>query len=751
MEGKQFPFYLLLLFSWLIVNQVASDIPTTKKGCDPQCGNVSIPFPFGIKQGCFLDEWFEIVCQNDNSSNTIPKPILNRTKLEVIEISVEGTLQVRNPITFLNCSDKQIHQSANLEGSPFKYSQNNKFAAVGCGAIALMNSGEASIGGCSSICNNTAYGNSCNGINCCQTTIPSNLKSFNTIFLNLPGEGSGNQCKFAFMADQRWLESGSTNISAIQDMVDVPVELNWELYHYSTYDIFGTFVETNSSGSSEYNCSTNIATSEYGCYANSSCDVYIVNANQQRLQCTCGSSWAFEGNPYLLQGCKDIDHCKKDPNYCGEGYICTDYLGGVGCSLPEHKKSPLKAILIGVGSGVLGLLFLSASAWLLTKYIKKRRREKFFKQNGGLFLQQQLSSGEANIEKTKLFKSDELEKVTDQFNTNRVLGQGGQGTVYKGMLTDGKIVAVKKSKKVDGFKVAEFINEVVILSQINHRSVVKLLGCCLETEVPLLVYEFIPNGTLFRYIHDQNEGFELTWETRLRIAQEIAGALSYLHSAASFPIYHRDIKSSNILLDEKYRAKIADFGTSRSVTIEQTHLTTLVYGTFGYLDPEYFQSSQFTDKSDVYSFGVVLAELLTGRKPVFMEAEEGGSLAASFILSMEENRLFDIVDARVLKEATGEKEAIMAVAKLAKRCLDLSGRKRPSMKEVAMELERIQKSVKASDYVEQNVEVVEYDRNEMTAPWDDVSISTWSASYGGIASSSDMEAPLNEKHMVTYK
>ncbi|XP_048328489.2 wall-associated receptor kinase-like 1 [Ziziphus jujuba] len=676
MMGKQFTFYLLLLFSWLMMNQVASEIPTARNGCPSHCGNVSIPFPFGIKPGCFLDERFEIICQNNNSSNTVPKPILNRTKLEVIEISVEGTFQVRNPITFWNCSGKQMRESTNLEGSPFKYSQNNKFAAVGCGAIALMNSGEASIGGCSSICNDTAYGNSCNGINCCQTTMPSNLKSFNTSFLDLPAEGSGNQCKFAFMADQR----------------------------------------------------------------NSSCNVYIVNVNQPRLQCSCGQ-WSFEGNPYLLEGCKDINVCKKDPNYCGEGYICTDYPGGVGCSLPERKKSPLKAILIGVGSGVLGLLFLSASAWLLTKYIKKRRREKFFKQNGGLLLQQQLSSGEANIEKTKLFKSDELEKATDQFNMNRVLGKGGQGTVYK-----------KKSKKVDTVKVTEFINEIVILSQINHRNVVKLLGCCLETEVPLLlVYEFIPNGTLFRYIHYQNEDFQLTWETCLRIAKEIAGALSYLHSATSFPIYHRDIKSSNILLDEKYRAKIADFGTSRSVTIEQTHLTTIVYGTFGYLDPEYFQSSQFTDKSDVYSFGVVLAELLTGRKPVFMQAEEGGSLAASFILSMEENCLFDIVDAPILKEATGEKEAIMAVAKLAKRCLDLSGRKRPSMKEVAMELERIQKSIKASDYVVQNVEVVEYDGNEMTAPWDDVSISTWSASYGGIASSSDMEAPLNEKHMVTYK
>lgn len=154
------------------------------------------------------------------------------------------------------------------------------------------------------------------------------------------------------------------------------------------------------------------------------------------------------------------------------------------------------------------------------------------------------------------------------------------------MLVDGKIV--KKSKIIDETKVEEFINEVVILSQINHRNIVKLLGCCLEIEVPLLIYEFIPNGTLFEYIRHQNEEFPITWEMRLRIAVDVLGALSYLHLASSMPIYHQDIKSTNILLDEKYRTKVSDFGTSRTMADDQTHITTQVHGTFGYLDPEYF-------------------------------------------------------------------------------------------------------------------------------------------------------------------
>lgn len=319
-----------------------------------------------------------------------------------------------------------------------------------------------------------------------------------------------------------------------------------------------------------------------------------------------------------------------------------------------------------------------------------KRKLELFKRNGGVLLQQQLSSQEEEVAKGKLFNYNELEKATDRFNKDLVLGKGGQGTVYKGMLADGRIVAVKKSIAVDEGKVEQFINEILILSQINHRNIVRLLGCCLEAEVPLLVYEYISNGTLYQYLHEPSEEFPVSWEVCVRLATEVAASLSYLHSAASIPIYHRDIKSTNILLDKNRRAKLADFGTSRSVPLEKTHITTLVKGTFGYLDPEYLQTSQFTDKSDVYSFGVVLVELLTRQKPICSQrADDGRGLAMYFIISMENDQLFNILDRRILQQ--GEEEEIVAVAELAKRCLHLNGRSRPTMREVAMVLEGMTK------------------------------------------------------------
>ncbi|OVA05884.1 Protein kinase domain [Macleaya cordata] len=327
----------------------------------------------------------------------------------------------------------------------------------------------------------------------------------------------------------------------------------------------------------------------------------------------------------------------------------------------------------------------------LIKLIKLR--EKFFQQNGGLLLKQKLSSHENGVESTKIFTAKELELATKNYDKSQILGRGGHGIVYKGILSENRIVAIKKSTEieVDERQIKEFINEVVILTQINHRNVVKLLGCCLETEVPLLVYEYISNGTLSDHIHHKDgRSSSISWESRLRIAAETAGAIAYLHSIASIPIIHRDIKSANILLDENYTAKVSDFGASRLVPLDQTHMDTAVQGTFGYLDPEYFLTTQLTEKSDVYSFGVVLVEFLTGEKSLSPEkSEEQRNLATYFNSLMGKKNLSQILDAQVVKE--GKLEHIITVAELAKRCLNSKGEERPTMKEVAGELEGLRK------------------------------------------------------------
>ncbi|KAG2711416.1 hypothetical protein I3760_04G076200 [Carya illinoinensis] len=704
---------LVLVIMCSALNAFARVSNVINRSCQEDCGNVSIPYPFGIGNGCYVGDWFEIVCRNDS----LQKPFLKTIYLEVLEINIaECTVRVSYPI-FSSCTNvTNSTKNMKLEKSPFGFSgfyYTNSFVAMGCNNSASMRSifpdDSVSYGGCNSPCDRAPFtnGSRCNATNCCQATISSTLQAFSTTIepknSSNNGYGSSRECKYAFLVDRNWFE---TSFTEPKPNMSVPVVLEWGLDITTFYSLP---IKKNSTAR-EYKNST------YSCYP------WRMLQKFTTMYCECERGYG--GNPYLVGGCEDINEC-VDPEYfnvtCTLDTRCENTEGFYRCVTAKNTKL---FIIIGVSTS-LGVLLLIFCGWGSYKVIKKRMRikhkEKFFKQNGGLLLKQQLSTNnKVNVENTKLFNSKELENATDRFSTDRIIGHGGQGTIYKGMLADGRIVAIKKSMVVDEAKLQAFINEVVILSQINHRNVVKLLGCCLETEVPLLVYEFIPNGTLAEYLNGQNEELPPTWDMRLQIAIEVAGALFYLHSAASSPIYHRDIKSTNILLDEKHRAKVADFGISRSVAIEQTHLSTLVQGTFGYLDPEYFRSCQFTDKSDVYSFGVVLAELLTGEKAIsLIGTGDTKSLAAFFVSSMEGNNLFGILDNQVLKET--KKEKITTVANLAKRCLNLKGKKRPTMREVAMELEANQMSQKASN-LKQKYGEIEDVKTEISEQYDVVSI-----------------------------
>jgi serine/threonine protein kinase len=292
----------------------------------------------------------------------------------------------------------------------------------------------------------------------------------------------------------------------------------------------------------------------------------------------------------------------------------------------------------------------------------------FYEKNGGPILEK------AKI--IKLFKKEELKEILKSKN---LIGKGYFGEVYKGLL-DNKLVAVKKPISGSMLENEQFANEVIIQSQIIHKNIVRLIGCCLEVDTPMLVYEFIPKGSLEDILHS-NKAIPLNIDVRLIIAAQSADGLAYMHSKTSNKILHGDVKPANILLDENFMPKISDFGISRLIARDTQH-TDEVIGDMSYMDPVYMQTGLLTEKSDVYSFGVMILELITRKKATY---SDNNSLVRNFLeVHKEGKRVTELFDNEIA--LTSNLEILHSMARIIMECLNLDVDQRPSMIEVAERL-----------------------------------------------------------------
>lgn len=287
------------------------------------------------------------------------------------------------------------------------------------------------------------------------------------------------------------------------------------------------------------------------------------------------------------------------------------------------------------------------------------------------------------------FSYEELARATDGFTDANLLGQGGFGYVHRGVLPNGKEVAVKQLKAGSGQGEREFQAEVEIISRVHHKHLVSLVGYCITGAHRLLVYEFVPNNTLEFHLHGKGRP-TMDWPTRLKIALGSAKGLAYLHEDCHPKIIHRDIKASNILLDFKFEAKVADFGLAKISSDVNTHVSTRVMGTFGYLAPEYASSGKLTDKSDVFSYGVMLLELITGRRPVdstqsFMEDSLVDWARPLLTRALEDGNFDTLVDQKLQNNYDQNEMARMVACAAA--CVRHSARRRPRTSQVVRALE----------------------------------------------------------------
>ncbi|KAK4606924.1 hypothetical protein RGQ29_000942 [Quercus rubra] len=367
----------------------------------------------------------------------------------------------------------------------------------------------------------------------------------------------------------------------------------------------------------------------------------------------------------------------------------------LGFHKDDGANSPSSGLSKGKLAGlVLGTIAVTVTlSAVVTLLIMRRHVGKYHSHSR----RRNSSTTSIKIDDVKDFTYREMAVATNSFDKSTQVGEGGYGKVYKGILVDGTVVAIKRAREGSLQGEKEFLTEIEFMSRLHHRNLVSLIGYCDEECEQMLVYEFMSNGTLRDHLSAKcNE--PLSFAMRLRIALGSAKGILYLHTEANPPIFHRDIKASNILLGSKYMAKVADFGLSRLAPLSDiegmvpAHVSTVVKGTPGYLDPEYILTHKLTDKSDVYSLGVVFLELLTGMQPI----SRGKNIVREVNVACKSGMIFSIIDGKM---GSYPPKCVMKFLNLALKCCEDETDARPSMAEVVRELESIWHMMPDSDIV----------------------------------------------------
>ncbi|OEL36092.1 Wall-associated receptor kinase 1, partial [Dichanthelium oligosanthes] len=494
-------YLVLIIFPVMVVSATSTGLAISLPGCPDKCGNVSIPYPFGIGDECAAirrSPYFNVTCNNTFQP---PRPMVGdiKTSVEVINISLEhAVMRVYNDVSYTcftsNTTISENHPAGfNLNSTPFIPSTTqNRFTVIGCNTLGLIggymhnnSDSDQYVAGCYSYChglNSTSDDAPCAGLGCCETAISPNLTDFAAVLPRQSSVWKFNPCFYAMLVEVEWYrfrrQDLDGNLRFIKERATrgVPVVGDWAIRD-------GSCPKDGAK-----------APKDYACVSSNS---YCVNAsNGPGYLCNC--SQGYEGNPYIHQGCQDIDECKlrmleakyKELYPCENG-VCRNKPGGYTCicrmgKISDATNSGCQPMLgqaeqVAIGLGTCVLLVMSLTCVIVMKLQRRKHmkeKDEYFKQNGGLRLYDEMRSRQ--VDTVLILSEKEIKKATNNFSEDRVLGCGGHGMVYRGTLDDNKEVAIKKSKVIDANCREEFVNEIIILSQINHRNIVRLLGCCLE-------------------------------------------------------------------------------------------------------------------------------------------------------------------------------------------------------------------------------------------------------------------------------